>query len=149
MKIILNQDVQGIGKKHEVKNVADGYARNFLLPQKLAVPATPQALKGLEAVKSKIEKEDLESKKRLTELARMLKGSFLEFKVKMDEKGTVFGSVTKEMILRAMRSEGWLGKERVEIKLDHPLKKIGEHMIPVDLKHGILSELKVVLRPQE
>ena len=61
----------------------------------------------------------------------------------------MFGSITKEAILKALRDTGWLGKERVEIKLDRPLKKLGEHVVGVDFKKGINAKLKVVLRPQQ
>ncbi len=149
MKVILLEDIKGIGNKYDVKDVSDGYARNFLLPKKLVKPATPQALKELEQLKSKLEKEDIEFKKHLSELARKISESFLEFRLKTDERGSIFGSVTKEMILRAMREHGWLGKERVDVFLEHPIKEFGEHKVSVDLKKGIKAELKIIVQPQE
>jgi large subunit ribosomal protein L9 len=148
MKIILLEDIKGIGKKYDVKDISDGYARNFLLPKKLVRQATPRALKELEQLKAKTEKKDAEFKKRLSKLARQISESYLEFQLKTDEKGSVFGSVTKEMILRAMREHGWLRKERVDILLEHPLKEFGEHKVSVDLKKGIKAELKIIVQPQ-
>jgi len=148
MKVIFLQEVRGAGKIHEVRQVTDGYARNFLFPNKLAESATPAALKKLEAMKEHQEKEDHQLMKRLGELSRTLADRHLDFFVKTDEKGNVFGSVTKEMILKAMREQGWLGKERVEMKIGHPLKTLGEHLIEVDLKKGLKANLKVVLRSQ-
>ena len=148
MKIILLEDIKGIGKKYDVKDISDGYARNFLLPKKLVKQATPQTLKELEQLKSKLEKEDIGFKKHLSELARKISDSYLEFQLKTDERGSIFGSVTKEMILRAMREHGWLRKERVDILLEHPLKEFGEHKVSVDLKKGIKAELKIIVQPQ-
>jgi large subunit ribosomal protein L9 len=94
----------------------------------------------------KTEKEDKERIKHLTELARKIQESYLEFSLRTGEKGSVFGSVNKEMILRAMREHKWLTKERVDILLEHPLKTLGEHTIPVDLKKGITARLKIMVR---
>ena len=148
MKIILLQDVRGTGRKYEVKDVPDGYARNFLLAKGLAEPATPQALKAHEARTVRMEHDDTELIKRLEERARFINNHSLEFVLKTDEKGSVFGSVTKEMILRAMREHGWLGKERVDITLDHPIKNIGEHVVAVDLKKGITATLAIIVQSQ-
>lgn len=149
MQVILLQDVRNLGKKSEVKNVADGYARNFLFPNKLAEPATPAALKALEKEKVKTEYEDKELKKRLEEIARTIKDRYLEFPVKTGKSGEVFGSVTKEMILKGLRDTGVIRSERVEIKLERPLKELGEHKVEVHLKKGISAELKVVLLAQK
>jgi len=147
MKVILLQDIQGVGKKNEVKEVSDGYARNFLFQNNLAQAATPMNIKRLENLKSKLSEEDVELKKRLNELARKMGDVSLEFMLKTDEAGSIFGSVTKEMILRSLRENHIVTKERVDITLAHPLKVFGEHKIPVDLKKGITAELKVILKP--
>ncbi len=149
MQVILLEDVRNLGKKDEVKNVADGYARNFLFPNKLAKPATPSSLKELEKEKAEADKENRELKKRLEEIARNLKERYLEFDIKTGKSGEVFGSVTKEMILKGLRGAGLVRAERVEIKLDKPLKELGEHKIEVRLKKGIVAELKVILRPEK
>jgi len=148
MKIILLQDVKDAGKKYDIKEVADGYARNFLFPNKLAEPATPSALKKLENLKSKLGKEELELKKRLEEIVRKIGDTTLEFSLKTDGKGGIFGSVTKEMILKALREHGLVTKERVDVTLDHPIKELGDHKVKVDLKKGIAVELKIRIQPQ-
>ncbi len=148
MKVILLADVRGTGKKYEIKDVSDGYARNFLLPKNLAKVATPKALAELAETQKEAVLNDEEIRKNLTELARKLNESYIEFPMRTDDTGAVFGSVNKEMILKAMREHKWLGKERVEIVLAHPLKTIGEHMVPVDLKKGITANLKVILSAQ-
>ena len=149
MKVILIQDVRSMGRKGEVKEVSDGYARNFLFHNGLAKAATPGALKELEHLKSQSDKEEGELKKHLGELAKKLDGISLEFPVKTDDSGSVFGSVTKEMILKSLREHHLVTKERVEITLEHPLKKLGEHRIPVDLKKGVTAEITVILRQQQ
>lgn len=146
MKVILLKDVRGLGKKNEVREVSDGYVRNFLLPQNLVKIATPQILAEHNKIVAKITAEDVAAKKRAAELARELNDKSLEFHLKTDESGTVFGSVNKDMILKGLRDSKLIRKERVEIELEHPLKQIGEHVVPVDLKHGIVAKLKVIVR---
>ncbi len=149
MKIILLEDVKKVGRKFEVKEVSDGYARNLLFPNGLAEPATPLALKELEKKKTEIDKEDRELMKRLEEISRMLKDRNLEFPMKTGADGKVFGSVTKEMILKGLRDAGILRTERAEIKLERPLKKLGVHKVEVHLKKGITAELKIILLEQK
>ena len=148
MKIILLQDIRGVGKIYDIKEVANGYARNFLFPNELAEPATPSNLKKLEILKLRLQKKDEVLRKHLTELARKISDTKLEFTLKSDEKGSVFGSVTKEMILKAMREHCLTTEERVEIEIARPIKEFGEHKITVNLKKGITAELIVIVRPQ-
>ena len=110
MKVILLQDVRAIGKKFDVKEVSDGYARNFLFVNKLAKAATPGALKKLEAMKAAHEKEDHELHARLEGIARKLAGTKLEFELAADKSGALFGSVNKESILRRSASTALSGR---------------------------------------
>jgi large subunit ribosomal protein L9 len=148
MKIILLQDIKGVGKKYDAKDVADGYARNFLLPNKLAEIATPSSLKELEIRKSEMNKNEQESKKHTEELLRQMKERTLEFFLKTDEAGSIFGSVNKDAILKALRDAGLVTKERVEIELTHPLKEFGEHKIGIRFRNGMSGDIKVIIRPQ-
>lgn len=148
MKVILLENIRSLGDKYDVKDVADGYARNFLFPNKLAEPATPGTLKRLSKLKAKLGKEETELKKHLKEMARRTNETTLEFNLKTDIAGSVFGSVTKEEILRALREHGLVTKERVEIVLAHPLKTLGEHEIEIDFKKGIKANLKIKIRPE-
>lgn len=149
MKIIILEDIKNIGKKFEIKDVPDGYARNFLFPNKLAKLATDGALKELTAIKIRLSKNEIELEKRLTEIAKQINDVSLEFLLKSDESGSIFGSVTKEMILKALRNHEFIRKERAEINLEHPIKTFGEHKITVNLKKGISAELKITVRPQK
>lgn len=147
MKLILLQDIRGLGRKYEVKEVSDGHARNFLLPKKLAEAATPEALKRLAAHQAETEKEDAELSKRFQEIAQTLTDQSLEISMKADGEGNVFGSVNKDSILKAMREHGWVTKERVEVILEHPLKKLGDYKVPIHLKKGLETELRVRIIP--
>lgn len=149
MKVILLEDVRGIGKKYEVKEVSDGYARNFLFVNKLAEPATPGTLKKLEALRMEHEKEDHELRARLAEIARKFAETKLEFELAADKSGALFGSVNKESILKALREHGFITKERVDIDLKHPIKEAGEYRIPVDLKKGVTATLTIVVKEAE
>lgn len=148
MDVILLQDVKGLGKKYEVKKVKDGHARNFLIPHGLAKPATPDALKKIDSIKKTLAHEDEETRRHVTKIAELIGERSLTFSLNVSEDGTVYGSVTKDMILKAMRDSGLITKERVSVKLDRPLKQIGEYHVEVDLKKGIRSTIKVILRPQ-
>lgn len=149
MKIILLEDIRNLGKKYDIKNVSDGYARNFLFPNNLAKPATPSSLKKLEKLKEQMNQEEARLKKHLEEIARRINGIALEFFLKTDKSGTVFGSVSKKQILKAMRDTRLIDKEHVNIKLEQPIKKLGEHKVAVDLKKGVKAELKIVVRPEK
>ena len=146
MKIILLKDVRGVGKKDDIKEVNDGYARNFLFVNGLAKPATDSAVKELEKRRNRKGENEAELIKHLKELARKINETSIEFTLKTDEKGSVFGSITKEGILKALREQKLVGKERIEIALDHPLKTIGTHRVKLNLKKGIEATLAVVVR---
>ena len=148
MKVILLEDVRNIGKKYEVKDVSDGHARNFLFPNKLAKPATPDALKEVNRLKFRLGMEEMELKIHLEQLAKRINETSIEFQLKADEFGSVFGSVTKEAILKALREKRLIDGERLDIELDRPVK-LGTHKIKIDLKKGIEATLSVTVRPQE
>jgi large subunit ribosomal protein L9 len=149
MKVILTKDLPGKGKKYDVKEISDGYARNFLFARGFAEPATPAALHKLEALRAAREKEDRELEKRVEELRRTLRERTLEFTVKTDEAGSVFGSVKKDDILRALREQKLVGSERVEVELSHSLKTVGEHTVKLRFpRGGETVEFKVVIRPE-
>jgi len=148
MKVILLKDVKNVGRMHEIKEVSDGYARNFLFVNKLAEPATPVAQKALEAAKAEHEKEEHALHARLEAIARTINGMKLEFPLKADKSGAIFGAVNKESILKALRDHKLITKERVDIDLKYPIKAAGEHTVPIDLKKGVSALLTVVVVPE-
>lgn len=145
MKIILLEDVRSLGKKFDAKEVSDGYARNFLFPNKLAEPATPGALKKLDVLRSEHDKNEADLLERLREVAKKINETKIEFAVKVDKSGAVFGSINKESILKALREKRLVTTERVEIDLKYPLKELGEYTVPLDLKKGVTAVLKVIV----
>jgi large subunit ribosomal protein L9 len=149
MKIIFLDDVRNVAKKFDVKDVSDGYARNFLFPNKLAEPATPGAMKKLDALKAEHDKNEADLLARLHEVAKKINGTKVEFFVKTDKSGAVFGSVTKESILKALREHELVRTERIDIDLKYPLKELGEYAVPVDLKKGVAATLKVVIAKEK
>lgn len=145
MKVIFLSDVRNVGKKYDVKDVSDGYARNFLFPNKLAETATPAALAQLASMKAAHEKEDKEMLAHLESLARKINETKLQFEVKVDRSGAVFGSVNKETILKALRDHKLIGAERIDIDLKYPIKELGEYTVEIDLKKGVTAKLGVVV----
>lgn len=149
MKVIFLADVRNVAKKHEIKDVSDGYARNFLLPGKLAESATPAAIKKLEGMKAAHEKEDKELHAHLEVLARKINETKIQFDLKADKKGVVFGSVNKESIMKALREHKLVGSERVEIDLKYPFKELGEYSVAIDLKKGVTAKLGIIIKKAE
>jgi large subunit ribosomal protein L9 len=145
MKVIFLGDVKNVGKKYDIKDVSDGYARNFLFPNKLAETATPEAIKKLESMKAEHEKGDKEALAHLESLARKINETKIEFTLKADKSGAVFGSVNKETLLKAMREHKLIGAERIDIDLKYPIKELGEHTVPIDLKKGVTAKLGVLV----
>ncbi len=146
MKVILLKDVPGLGKKYDLKEVKGGYARNFLIPHKLAKLATPQALKELELLKDKIEKEREERVKKLKELVRKLEEIQLDFNLKVGERGEIFGSITKFDIKKALQEKGI--EEDFEVQLGHSLKSLGVHLVEIKFEEGIKAKIKVIINKQ-
>jgi large subunit ribosomal protein L9 len=145
MKVIFLDDVRNVGKKYDIKDVSDGYARNFLFPNKLAEAASPEAIKKLESMKAVHEKEDKETLAQLEAVAQKINETKIQFEVKTDKSGAVFGSVNKESILKALREHKLIGTERIDIDLKYPIKELGEYVVPIDLRKGVVAKLGVVV----
>lgn len=144
MKVILIQDVEDLGKKYEIKEVKDGYARNFLLPQKLAKPATKQALKWLEDQKANIEKEAEEDLKKAQELASNIDGLEVNIQIKVGEEGQLFESINNQKIAEKLKEMGFEVKKS-QIKLENPIKELGEFSVKVNLDHNLEVEITVIV----
>jgi large subunit ribosomal protein L9 len=144
MKVVLLADVRSLGKKNEIKNVSDGYAMNFLFPQKLAKKADTETINKA----APIQKNEHETEERLKKLAKEISKSNLKFFLKTDKRGSVFGSVGKEDISTAFREANFITKDRIEIKIPKPLKELGIHEVEVRFKKGITAKVKVTLQPQ-
>ena len=148
MKVILLQDIEGLGKKYEIKEVKDGHARNFLLPQKQARAATKQALQWLADQKGVIEKEAEEDLKKAQELASKLDGLELNITVKVGDEGQLFESINNQKIVDALKILGFEVK-KTQVKLEDPIKQTGEFPVSITLSHNLEAEIKVIILPED
>jgi len=143
MKVILLENIPKLGKKYEIKNVSDGYALNFLIPKKLAAPATPLKIKEIETLKKQEKIQEEEKELQLKNLAEKIKNVNLEFKLKTDKNGKTFGSINKEDIIKKMLDQEKIKVDEKQIILDEHIKKIGEYKIKIKLSPQIETELKI------
>ncbi len=144
MKVILLQDVEGLGKKYEVKEVKNGYARNFLLPGKMVKPATRESLKWLSDQKEIIEKKAEEDLKKAQELASQLDGYELSIAVKVGDEGQLFESIHSQKIVEKLKEAGFDVKKS-QVKLENPIKELGEFPVSINLDHNLEAEIKVIV----
>lgn len=145
MKVILTEDVKSLGKKGDVVDVSDGYARNFLISKKKGVEATAANLNNLKlknANDEKVAKENLEEAKRL---ADEISKKEVTLKIKTGEGGKTFGSVSSKEIAAAAADQCGLELDKKKIVLKDPIKTIGEYRVPVKLHPQVTAELKVTV----
>jgi large subunit ribosomal protein L9 len=136
MKVILKHDVKGLGREGDVKDVKDGYARNFLLPTGKAVVADTGALKNWERHRAERDDRDRLEREHAESTAEKLREMKLQIAVKSGEKSRLFGSVTNREIADLIAQEG-LEIDRHSIHLREPIKTLGDHRVDVRLTHGI------------
>ena len=148
MKVILLQKVNGLGDKYDTKEVADGYARNFLLPQNLAEISTPERAAVMEERKAKEigdAQKDLERVEALAEKLEMLE---IIVKAKAQEDGTLYGSVGPKEIAAAIKKHHTSIDEK-QISVKNPIKKIGDHEAVVNLNHGLEAPITVIVERED
>jgi large subunit ribosomal protein L9 len=142
MEIILLHDVDKLGIRGQIVNVADGYGRNFLLPKKLAVRATPQNRKWVEQQHVQFLKQSAKEKDEAEELAKLLAEVTLSYSRKAGEQGTLFGSVTAMDVAEGLTAKGF-NIDRRKIHLDPPLKLVGEYDVQIKLHREVTATVKV------
>lgn len=147
IKVILQADVAGLGEEGDVKEVAGGYARNYLLPRKLVMPATRGNLKVLEQQREKIAVKQEQHRAEARSLADRLAGIALDFPVRVGEQGRLYGSITAQDIAERLRDQG-IEIDRRVIELREPLRTLGAFDVPVRVAHAVTAHLKVTLRDQ-
>jgi large subunit ribosomal protein L9 len=144
MKVILLQDVEKVGKKFEVKNVADGFARNHLFPKKLAQPATQNALAFAETqreIAAKItEKELAETQAK----ASQIDGQEVALNVSVGDKDQLFESITSQKIADRMKEMNF-DIDKKQIALKEPIKELGEYAVKINFPHNLEAEIKVII----
>ena len=145
MKIILIEDVKALGKKGEIVNVNDGYARNFILPKKLGLEATGKNLNDLKLQKANEEKVAQQIWDEAKELGKKLEAGKVELAIKIGEGGRAFGSVSSKEISVAVKEQMGYDIDKKKIQLKDSIKTLGTHMVPVKLHPKVTAELKVVV----
>jgi len=144
MRVILLQDIENLGKKYEIKEVKDGYARIFLLPKGLAKPVTEKALKWLELQKEIGAKKAEEELKKVQERASAIDGQEIIMPVKIGEENQLFESITDQKISEKLKELGFDVKKN-QIDLPEPIKELGEFPIKIHLEHNLEAEIKVIV----
>jgi len=148
MKVILTKDVQNLGSAGDVKDVADGYARNFLIPSGYANIATGSAIKQSEEIKIKKAKQAEEELKTAEELSGKLEGVSAKVAGKADESGKLYAAVKAEEISKSLAEKGFnVDKNKIIIK--EPIKELGEYEVIVALEHGLEARLNLTVEAEK
>ncbi|HMD32694.1 MAG TPA: 50S ribosomal protein L9 [Candidatus Acidoferrales bacterium] len=148
MQIILQEDVEKLGHRGQIVEVAEGYARNYLLPHKLALPVSQGNLKQLEQVKRALAKREATEREGAQKQAEMLASLTVDFARKAGENDQMFGSVTSGDISDSLKVQGYTVDKR-KLQLDQPIKTLGEHLVSVKLHREVIAQIKVVIRKEE
>lgn len=148
MRVILLQDIENLGKKYDIKEVADGYARNFLFPKSLAKEATKEVLKWLEAQKGIETKKAEEDLKKIQEFASAIDDQEVIISVKIGEEGQLFESVTSQKISEKLKELGFDIKKS-QIDLIEPIKELGEFPAKIKFEHNLEAEIRVIITEEK
>lgn len=149
MKVILTQDVKGVGKKDQILEVNDGYARNFLIPKKLGVQASTA---NLALLKSKQDSRDFkrqEDKKEAEQIKEKLEKIRLDIKVKSGENGKIFGGVTSKEISDVLKDKYSINIDKKKIELKETIKTVGITKVDIKLFEGVIGKVKVNVIPEK
>ena len=147
MEVILREHVDNLGKRGEIVKVADGYARNYLLPRKLALQATPGNKQRIERERAKFEAKEAEEKKVAEAIAGRFSGLEIEIPRRVGETEALYGSVTTSDIAAALEAKGF-EVDRRKVNLQEPIKRLGEFDIPVRLHRDVTAVVKVKVVPE-
>ena len=143
MKVVLNENVKGLGKKLDIVNVSEGYARNFLFPKKLATPADNKSVSEATTKKSAIQFKKDTDREHAQELKAKIDEIIVDFKVKTADNGKLFGSVTSKEISDELKKTSGIDVDKKKITLDDTIKTTGVYTAKVKLYEGVIANLKV------
>jgi large subunit ribosomal protein L9 len=143
VKVILLEDVKGVGKKGQLINAADGHARNYLIPRKLATEATEANLRGLERKKKDIEEKRIKELESARELAKKVEAQRITIEVKIGANGKLFGSVTNKEVADALNAALGSNFDKKKITLDEPIKTIGDKTATLKLHPDVSAKLNL------
>ncbi|MBR0267296.1 MAG: 50S ribosomal protein L9 [Clostridia bacterium] len=147
MKVVLLKDVRNMGKRDDILTVSDGYARNFLFPQKLAAEATPGTLKEIERKRAAQDAREAELKAEAQAKAELLKNKVIVLEVKCGDKGRLYGSVTSAEVAEALEQQHGIKADKRKIDIGDPIRETGIREISVWLYSGITTKMKLDVQP--
>ena len=143
MKVILLQDIKGTGKKDQVIEASDGYARNYLIPRKLAKEATAEALNSIEKAKSADKHREAVKRAEAEEKARELKGKVIQLSVRGGDNGKLYGAITNDQIAAALKEQHGIEVDKRKLELEEPIKNAGQATVTLKLMAGISTRMIV------
>ncbi len=143
MKVILLQDIKGTGKKDQIIEASDGYARNYLIPRKLAKEATAEAINSIEKSKSADKHREAVKKAEAEAKARELKGKVIQLSVRGGDNGKLYGAVTNDQIAAALKEQHGFEVDKRKLELDEPIKTAGQSFVTLKLMAGISTRMIV------
>ena len=149
MKVILKQDIKGVGKKDQVINAADGYARNFLLPKGLAVPADNGNMNNLKAKNESVAYRKGEDLKEAKVIAEKMKSITVKIEVKAGENGKLFGGVTSKEIAEALKKDFNIDVDKKKVMLSETIKVAGTTRVEIKLNEGVVASVLVMVVPKQ
>lgn len=148
MEVILREDLEKVGTRGSVVKVADGYARNFLLPKRLAVAATAANKKIVEQEREAYLRREAKAKSEAEDLGRLMTGVTVTFRHRVGENNQLFGSVTAKDIADALELQKF-HIERRKVQLDEPIRTLGEHEVGLRLHRDVTTPIKVIVEPEQ
>src|SRR6202521_3473873 len=148
MQIILQENIEKVGARGEVVNVAEGYARNYLLPRKLALEASPNNLKRLEKIRGALDKRTATEREQAQKQAELLNAVTVTLARKAGENDQLFGSVTSADLAEALAKQGFEVDKR-RIQLEEPIKIVGEFAVTAKLVHDVAATFKVIVTREQ
>ncbi len=143
MKVILLQDIKGVGKKDEIINASDGYARNFLLPKKMAVEADKNNLNKLNVKKENEKQRKQNELENAKEIAEKIKTITLKIKAKSGENGKIFGGITSKEVAENLKEQYNINVDKKKISIQETIKMLGNYFVEIKLHEGITAKLAI------
>ncbi len=149
MKVLFLQDVKDVAKAGDIKEVSDGYARNFLIPRKLAVVATPAELKKVDERHKADDRRHAREEADLRELAKKLGGQSVTIRARVGEQYRLFGSITAADVAEAISQQTRHEVDRRKVELEEPIRRMGTHEVTIRLSRTLAPKVKVVVEKEE
>ena len=148
MKVVFLEDVEGVAQSGQIKEVASGYARNYLFPRKLAVAATKEALSQYESQRQAFERKQAKLEAEAVKLAEELSKVTVTVKARAGEENRLYGSVTNSDIAEALEKQSGQAVDKRKIELEEPIKRTGSYQVPIHLAKNAVANITVVIEPE-